>query len=590
MPQPKYHVFLVVAALIILAVISSAPTVLGETQWIKYSSNPILAPSGSWDPAGVVTPRVLFDGTTFRMWYNGVNQQGKYVGIGYATSTDGKNWIANTQPVLTANPNGWKQSASTGIDVGSVVWDGSEFLMWYSGPSSAGIGLATSQDGVNWIKYPSNPVITASFIDSSSMTGPTVIQDSGGFKMWYACQNPSLSYVSICYATSNDGKTWNKYSSPVLTPETGYSWDSANLWSPSVIYDGSVYHMWYTSNAGGSGYYYAIGSATSQDGTTWTRNPNNPILSAGPSGAWDQNGAENPCVIPYKGGFIMFYDGGWQVNNSWPLAYIGMAHSPYFTLGVSVPNQVSVTIDGTQSAGSTSLQLSPGVHTISVPDIVQIDSTSRLKFNGWSDGSTQLMRSFDLESDTEISATYVTQYLVNATSDSTLQSGWYDQGTVVQFTVNNTQLVNQYRLLVGGFSGWYNNGQLIANSASTLLTVNGPVNLTDSWNYLPVLIPLLIVVIVAVILFFARRGTIPTPRLPELKMSRPKRSRRTRRSKPKDETVTPEPEKQVVQTAEVKEVKPSTPAKTIMYCNQCGAVISRDSKFCKECGTKLQQA
>jgi len=259
-----------------------------------------------------------------------------------------------------------------------------------------------------------------------------------------------------------------------------------------------------------------------------------------------------------------------------------------FTLTVDVPSQVPVTLDGAQQGtGSFGLQLSPGSHAVSVPSVVQLDSTSRLKFNGWSDGSTQLTRTFDLESDTEITATYVTQYLVNATSDSTLQSGWYDQGTVLQLHVTN-QLVNNYRLFTGGFDGWYNGNQLISKSPSASLTVSGPVNLSDRWNYLPYLPLVLIVAVVAVILFFAKRGTITTPRLPELKSLRPKRSRRRmRRSKPKVEAATPKPETQVAQTAEVKEVKPPKPAKTTMYCTQCGSVISRDSKFCKECGAKL---
>ena len=258
-----------------------------------------------------------------------------------------------------------------------------------------------------------------------------------------------------------------------------------------------------------------------------------------------------------------------------------------FTLSISAPSQVMVTLDGVQQgAGSTALQLSPGMHSISVPDIVQLDSTSRLKFNGWSDGSTQLTRIFDLESDTDIAATYLTQYLVNATSDSTLQSGWYDQGTVLKLNVSN-QLVNNYRLVLAGFDGWYNGAQLISKSPSASLAVEGPVTLSARWNYLPYLPPMLIIVAVAAVLFFARRGSIPAPRLPELKMFSRKRTRkRTKRSKPKVETVAPEPESQVAQTAVVKEVKPPKPAKTTMYCTQCGAVISRDSKFCKECGSK----
>ena len=185
-----------------------------------------------------------------------------------------------------------------------------------------------------------------------------------------------------------------------------------------------------------------------------------------------------------------------------------------FTLTVSLPSQVPLTLDGVQQgAGSTNLQLSPRAHEMSVPDIVQLDSTSRLKFNGWSDGSNQTMRTFDLESDTEIVATYVTQYFVTSTTDSTLQSGWYDQGTVLQFTVDNRPLVNKYRLFVGGFDGWYNMGQLRANSPTTSLTIDGPINLSDRWNYLPYFPPVLIVVIVAAILLLARRGTYSCPPL-----------------------------------------------------------------------------
>ena len=262
-----------------------------------------------------------------------------------------------------------------------------------------------------------------------------------------------------------------------------------------------------------------------------------------------------------------------------------------FTLTVSVPDQVSVTLDGVpQDVGPTSSQFSPGTHVISVPDIVQLDSTSRLKFNGWSDGSNQTAKTFDLESDMEIDATYVTQYLVTSAADSTLESGWYNQGTVLQFTVDNTQLVNQYRLLVGGFDGWYNAGQLITKSPSASFTVDGPLNLSDKWNYLPYLFPVLIFAIVAVILFFARRGNIPTPELPGLKMLRPKRSRkRTRRSKTKVETIAREPERQVTEMAEIKEsAEPIAESKkTTMFCRECGAKIPRDSTYCEECGTKL---
>jgi hypothetical protein len=52
-------------------------------------------------------------------------------------------------------------------------------------------------------------------------------------------------------------------------------------------------------------------------------------------------------------------------------------------------------------------------------------------------------------------------------------------------------------------------------------------------------------------------------------------------------TSEPDAQKQatVIHTIEEPEAK-SEPTKATMYCSQCGAVIQRDSKFCKECGTK----
>ena len=55
-------------------------------QWVKYAGNPVLTPTeGSWDGDYVTTPRVLFDGTTYRMWYQGGLSGVTH--IGYATSS-----------------------------------------------------------------------------------------------------------------------------------------------------------------------------------------------------------------------------------------------------------------------------------------------------------------------------------------------------------------------------------------------------------------------------------------------------------------------------------------------------------------------
>jgi len=311
--------------IVISLVIASAGNALAESQWARYGSTPILT-TPSWASGGVIRPRVLFDGKIFRMWFSGIDTKDNLLGIGYATSSDGLKWVENVQPVLTAGV-AWEGNY---ISVGSVVWTGSEFMMWYRGvggqqgsaQAHGAVGLATSSDGVSWAKYSGNPVMATGSVDSDFISTPYVIQAGSSFKMWYSCKNPLTSY-SICYATSNDGMSWTKQSSPVLMGASG--WETGGIYSPAVIYDGTTYGMWYTGE-NDNGMYPQIGYATSKDGVTWSRDPNNPILPLGQSGAWDAGGVENECVVQYNGGFLLYYDGSGTSSTS--LNYIGLAQSP----------------------------------------------------------------------------------------------------------------------------------------------------------------------------------------------------------------------------------------------------------------------
>lgn len=321
--------------LLVSVAVANLTIVLAENQWTRYGSSPILSPP-SWAPGGALRPRVVYDRKTFGMWFSGVDLRGRFVGIGYATSTDGLKWVENAQPVLTATSN-WEGNS---INIGSVIWTGSQFMMWYRGvggpqgsaQANGAVGFATSPDGVAWTKYSGNPVMTTSTVDSDFLTNPYVIQVGSSFKMWYACKNPTLSGYSICYAASSDGIGWTKQSSPVLQPSSG--WEAGGLYSPTVVYDGTIYGMWYTGGYNPSGVGASvtrIGYATSSDGFSWSRDPNNPILSPGPPGGWDAGGVENQCAVQDKGGFLLYYDGYGTSASS--VNYIGLAQSPaHFTL------------------------------------------------------------------------------------------------------------------------------------------------------------------------------------------------------------------------------------------------------------------
>ncbi len=320
-------------ALVILGVIASAqllPMTFGAGgDWIKYSANPVLTPTpGSWDADSMTTPRVLLTSGVFRMWYEGLH--GGATGIGYATSNDGLTWSKYSTPVLLPGSAGsWDSSA---VALGSVVWNGTRFLMWYSGTSpiafpNGAFGLATSSDGITWVKYRGNPVLAPSQIDLRYMAVPYVIRQNLTYNMWYTARSASDPLASpvtrILYATSFDGISWNKWPAAVLNPSSNPSdWDSVSVYSPSVIFNSTVFGIWY-SGLGQSLTNPKIGYANSPDGATWTKSSQNPILSPGPSGSWDSAGVENPDPV-FLNGFMLYYDG----FASTTAAAIGLAYAP----------------------------------------------------------------------------------------------------------------------------------------------------------------------------------------------------------------------------------------------------------------------
>ncbi len=284
-------------------------------QWIKYPSNPILSPTpGGWDNDFVIQPRVVYDSTTgtFRMWYVGSNQ--KVTAIGYATSTDGFSWTKYSQPVLKPGPNAW-DNASVGL--GSVVWNGTRFLMWYQGSGLAvypngAVGFATSPDGFTWTKYSNNPVLKPTDVDLRLLSSPFVIKETATYNMWYTARGASdlasNPIARVLFATSYDAVTWTKLTNPSLVPSPGSGWDSGNVYSPSVYYDGGSYGIWYSA-LNQSFKVPTIGYAVSPDGLTWTKNSANPILSPGDRFSWDSSGVENPNVIVSPSGYMLYYDG-----------------------------------------------------------------------------------------------------------------------------------------------------------------------------------------------------------------------------------------------------------------------------------------
>jgi predicted GH43/DUF377 family glycosyl hydrolase len=138
--------------------------------------------------------------------------------------------------------------------------------------------------------------------------------------MWYTGQTSSQSWIG--YAASDDGATWKRAGNkPVLSAEE--PWEKVAVMCPHVIWDEekALFRMWYS---GGEQYEPdAVGYATSPDGLSWTKFPSDPIFAADPDNEWEQHKVTACQVIRDDDWYLMFYIGFRNVHK----AQIGIARS-----------------------------------------------------------------------------------------------------------------------------------------------------------------------------------------------------------------------------------------------------------------------
>lgn len=107
------------------------------------------------DPFLAVTPCVLVENGTWRMWYTTgtrwIMEDGKpkhYYHIKYAESTDGINWRRSGQVCID-----FKGPDEYAVARPSVIKEGGRYRMWFCCRGTKyRLGYAESEDGLNWIR------------------------------------------------------------------------------------------------------------------------------------------------------------------------------------------------------------------------------------------------------------------------------------------------------------------------------------------------------------------------------------------------------------------------------------------------------
>ncbi|MBL1212455.1 MAG: hypothetical protein HND52_03735 [Ignavibacteriae bacterium] len=248
-----------------------------ENKFIDFPVNPVVERLGNnHDPFGIAASHVVKDNDLYYMWYSARAHNGKFV-IYLAKSNNGVTWQIHDQgPVL--EPGSYGSWDDLSVTMAVVIKDLDIFKMYYTGwrdsYSKWSVGLATSQDGINWEKLP-NPILSGNMITNDYKIAATdIVKSDNQYYLYYTGKN-DIYDIKIGCATSVDGINWEKQPSPIIEPDQ--VWEENLIGNPTVIKVNSQFQMIYSN--GSISNITGFGIAYSTDGINWVKDLNNPIFT-----------------------------------------------------------------------------------------------------------------------------------------------------------------------------------------------------------------------------------------------------------------------------------------------------------------------
>ncbi len=268
-------------------------------------AEPVLQPGppGSWDAVDVLNPVIFRWRDRYFNLYSGFDGATWHTGL--ATSTDGLRW-QKLGRVLSPDPRSWEGSYIAANGTALVLNDTIHY--WYQAGDPPQVGLATSRDGLRWTKLPS-PVLRPGprgSWDEMGVADPYVLRVGQTLYMYFLGQDRARRQ-RLGLATSNDGVHWVKLrSNPVLDLGPPGSFDEVGLGEPAVWRAFGRYWMLYTGRDRHER--RRIGIATSSDGVRWSRLPPDTLLSG--DQPWNSSVVCDPEVEPHPFGARVWFGGG----------------------------------------------------------------------------------------------------------------------------------------------------------------------------------------------------------------------------------------------------------------------------------------
>ncbi len=223
-----------------------------------------------------------------------------------------------------------QECEANGLVNGRVIMlDGKLHLFYntYGNAKNDAICHATSEDGLKWVRNPTNPIVRAKG-DWNSGRGIDcdVLEHDGRLFLYYATRDPSMK-IQILLGAAADRKSdfardkWKQIvDAPVMKPEL--PWETQCIEAPSLLKrDGRIYLFY------GGGYNndpQQIGCAVSDDGLKFARLfVDQPLLPNGRPGEWNSSESGHPEIfVDDDGQTYMFFQGNPDKGKSWYLSWV----------------------------------------------------------------------------------------------------------------------------------------------------------------------------------------------------------------------------------------------------------------------------
>ncbi len=271
-------------------------------------------------------PHVVNFGGRYLMYFSIPPRKGDKASgwnIGIAESHNLTDWVKVGE--LTPAP-GAEYEKNGLCAPGALVRDGKVHLFYqtYGNGRKDAVCHAVSDDGITFERDPSNPI----FAPSGDWTcgraiDAEVCEFKGRYYLYFATRDKDFKVQQIGVATAPKTTDFRRsdwtqaVDGPILAPSL--PWERKCIEAPSVLVRGNRLYMFYAGAYNNEP--QQVGVAVSKDGIRWKRLSDEPFLSNGKPGEWNESESGHPHLFKDKDGkTYLFFQGNKTKGKDWFLS------------------------------------------------------------------------------------------------------------------------------------------------------------------------------------------------------------------------------------------------------------------------------